>query len=132
MKKILLLAVIGMIAFTSCKKDDPIVLTPKDHLTKSAWKVQSKNGTIDDCRKDDLFTYNTDGNFILDFGVKCPSDLVDTVAGTWTLFDDDSKIQIKFDLGSFGSKIDTLSVIKLNEDNLEYIDKDGETWIWKH
>ncbi len=69
----------------SCGKDDAPSKTKTELITQAAWKFESegidmdKNGTIEvptgeveDCNKDDVFTFNTGGTGIRDEGgTKC-------------------------------------------------------------
>lgn len=133
MKKFLLLAVIGLIGFTSCKKDDPVIpeKTRKDYLTASDWKYKTINNGLSDCDSDDILTFTTDGNFTINFGSNLCNTNETRLEGTWSLFDEDSKVLKEYT--AFGNTLrDTLNIVKLNETTFEYIDENHNNIVLQH
>jgi Lipocalin-like domain len=99
MKKVLLVASIGLLLFTACKKKDDAAPTTCELTTAGITgtykltKVELNTGAgfsdvtnvfLDACEKDDLYNFNAAGVFILtDAGVACsPSG---TSTGTWSV-----------------------------------------------
>lgn len=95
-------------AFTACKKDkdESVALTKENlagtyKLTASTINGADVMAQMDDCEKDDLFKFNTDGTYEnVDAGAQCGTD----DGGTWTLpgnntisFDGDARTVEKFD-----------------------------------
>ncbi len=73
---------------TSCKKDDE--KTTKDYLAAHDWKVtereQANVSIIQDCEKDDIYTFHKDGEFHFDQGAtKCFETDLQQLPGTWSL-----------------------------------------------
>jgi hypothetical protein len=106
MKKILfaVLAVTTFMSFTSCKKSEDATCTLSASTITGTYKITSLklNGVdlfplSDACDKDDTFTLNANGSFIItDAGVVCTPSNNDT--GTWSLAG--STISIDGDTGN--------------------------------
>jgi hypothetical protein len=114
MKKLLLSLAAVTLLFTSCGKDDDNLVSRKAVITTGKWKLTAGNvsGTvsgvpinydiftvIEDCQKDDLGIFRPDMHFIVDAGaVKCDSaDDQQTDFGTWSLVENDTKLQFPLD-----------------------------------
>lgn len=119
-----MLAMALLVTFSACNKDDDDddnPMTPTEYLTAHSWLTTSVEispaleiytgivvddlyeeitllgqtfSFIDDCDKDDLVFFNTDGTVTEDAGaIKCdPDDPQQTDGGTWTLSDDGKTI----------------------------------------
>lgn len=88
---------------SSCKKD----VTRTELLTSGTWKLIALQATflgmttdsyaeMEECEKDNLFTFKTDNTLDLDEGpTKCkPDDPQIRNEGPWTLFENDTKINL--------------------------------------
>jgi hypothetical protein len=116
-KKMLFAAVVGLLTFTSCKKD-PLDTTL---LTTGKWKVtaDTRNGvdqfiTSKNCEKDNTWTFETLGFLTIDEGAtKCSaSDPQTYTAGRWSLSGTEQKKLIITEDKSNGY-IETLDIIEL-------------------
>jgi len=110
-----MLVVASLFVLSSCeKKSDPIKSTT-DYLTAGNWKVTGMTVSpgidvmgvvitdiyqymLEDCTKDDLIRFNTDGTVTEDEGAtKCdPDDPQTTNDGTWTLTDNDKTLTVMY------------------------------------
>ena len=133
-KLLSLLALAMVVTFSAYKKDDDNnSKTPIDYLTAGNWKVTGMTINpaitvlgieysdvytlfIEDCVKDDLIKFNTDGTLTEDEGAtKCDSgDPQTTNDGTWTLSDDGLTITINYP----GDDPEVATVKTLNGTNL--------------
>ncbi len=118
-----------MMVFSSCRKEEK---GPVDYLTEGEWKVTDvelnpgitiSGITIthvldflgDECSKDNLFKFNTDGTITEDEGpIAC--DPPSTTEGTWTLSEDGSSISAVF----WGFDTGTADIIILNESTFKF------------
>lgn len=120
----LLVLVAAMVAISSCKKDEDNSSTPsnnaskKELLTAKKWKATGLTlggadfwSQIEDCEKDNINTFKTDGLYIQDEGAtKCdPSDPQVITTSTWTFIDNDTKLVYDGDT----AKINELSASKM-------------------
>ncbi len=115
LKIISLFVIVFAIALTSCKKEEITTKTPTVYLTAGNWKVTGMTINpgievlgvvvtniyalgVQDCTKDDLITFNTDGKLTEDEGpTKCdPDDPQTTNDGTWTLSGDAKTLTILY------------------------------------
>jgi len=112
-------------SITACGKDDNPTpgKTKTELITQAAWKFETegidldKNGTIeapsgevDDCNKDDVFTFNTGGTGIRDEGTtKCEGTDPQSEAFVWQF--KDSEKELEFDGHLF--KLHTLNETSL-------------------
>lgn len=138
MKKIIqsigIFAIALTMVFTSCPKEDnndisQDIATPKtttQYLTAGAWKITALTGIIvdggieidlfaenDNCSKDDLITWNTDGTITNDQGAdNCePSDPQTTTGGSWTLSTDNKILTFHYP----DEAAITLTIIEIND-----------------
>jgi len=118
--------------FSACNKDDELI-TKTDLLTSSSWKVTAEiidpgfptfdnQGNItgstndifammDDCSKDNTFSFNTDKTLIMDEGAtKCESTAPQKTAGTWSFNSDETTLTITVD----GDPI-TMTILELTD-----------------
>ena len=127
MKKIILLLTIGttILFSSSCKPveeentpSNPTPASKTELLTSKVWKVtaftldgQNFFSQLDDCEKDDLTTFKTNGSFIEDEGAtKCNvSDPQIITSSTWKFIDNETKILVDGDTAT----IKTLSTTSL-------------------
>jgi hypothetical protein len=81
----------------SCKKDETIK-SVKEILTSKSWKMSSskQNGVeiIEDCTKDDIITFATDGTFTTTVGSTTCYYGETGNSGTWTLSSDGKTLTI--------------------------------------
>ena len=118
MKKIIMIALIGAIAvvsFQSCKKDDSG--SSSSGSVEGSWiQVGATSDGVntwndpdewDDCEKDDVTTFKSDGKYEVDEGAtKCdPADPQINESGTWSLSADKKTLT----LGSFAFDVVTLT-----------------------
>ncbi len=114
----------AMVAISSCKKDENNTSNPsnnaskKELLTAKKWKATglTLGGTdfwpqIEDCDKDNINTFKTDGVYIEDEGAtKCdPSDPQIITTSTWVFIENDTKLVYDGDT----AKINELSTSKM-------------------
>jgi hypothetical protein len=106
MKNIFLL--LGMAAaLGACKKSDDSPSTSRTELlTAKNWRLSTVSATVgglpvpssyilQDCTKDDFYKFNADKTLIQDAGaIKCSTSDPQTLAGTWSLNGDQSKLTI--------------------------------------
>lgn len=132
MKKIstLLLALTMAFTISSCSNDDDDNSTPANNnpgnnsptkteiLTGRTWKItgatidgQDIFGIFDDCDKDNIYQWKTNGDYVVDEGAtKCdPSDPQIETQSTWKFTDNETKIE--YDGDSYTIK--ELTVTKL-------------------
>lgn len=110
MKKALFAIVTLSVAFTACKKkDEPSEVTKTQMLTQGKWKItevyiEKDNvvaldyySTMEECEKDNLFTFNADYTITSDEGpTKCdPSVQQTTTDGKWALTNGEKDFTIK-------------------------------------
>ncbi|MFT3705462.1 MAG: DUF5004 domain-containing protein [Agriterribacter sp.] len=98
----LLLTVISIVSFSSCKKEDSKSKT--ELLTAAAWKIKANYSivgstrtdlmpTMEACEKDNTYTFKTDNTVIFDEGAtKCDDDDDQTDTGTWSLTENETKL----------------------------------------
>lgn len=86
----LLFTLLLAVAFvgTSCKKDDE--KTTKDYLVAHDWKVtlheQANVSVLEDCDKNDIYTFEKSGDFLFDQGAtKCFEADLQQIPGTWSI-----------------------------------------------
>ena len=110
-------------SLTACGKDDAPTKTKTQLITQAAWKFESegidmdKNGTIEvptgeveDCNKDDVFTFNTGGTGTRDEGgTKC--DVADPQSEPFVWQFKNSETELEFDDHLF--KLHTLNETSL-------------------
>ncbi len=133
MNKFLLLTTLILIA-SSCKKDTPTV-TPKktiDFLTEKSWKYLTINNHLKLCDADDVINFQLDAQFSIDLGANhCSTNEIDQITGSWTFINKETQVIKEFML--FGSPLtDTLTIIKLDDEKLEYIDENNNNVVLEH
>lgn len=113
-KLLSLLAIASIFVLSSCKKDET-TKSPTEYLTAGNWKVTGMTINpgievagivitdiyylmVQDCAKDNLIKFNTDGSVTDDEGAtKCSSDDPQTTTdGTWTLSTDSKTLTIYY------------------------------------
>lgn len=102
-KKILVLTFSTLLlAIISCKNDES-TLSVKDKLIANSWKLQSSktnevSDVIQDCQKDNILTFLSNGTYKLDSGeIKCDSVMDESESGPWTLSEDEKYIIVDED-----------------------------------
>jgi hypothetical protein len=120
---------------TSCKKEEA---APSQHqqmvnaISAAKWKIVSSeqvlpNGNqpkdIDECRKDNIWEYKSDGSFALYVGNNLCSQNEKTLYGTWSLSSDNKSITYTIDgLGSYTDEVVEISsgqvVFRYTTDNV--------------
>ncbi|MES2731906.1 MAG: lipocalin family protein [Bacteroidota bacterium] len=128
---------LSMTLFSSCKKKEEVSLPPAQLLAAKSWKLtdtgfmasgmpSSYFSHIDDCSKDDLEIYKSDGNQLTDEGVtKCSStDPQQTNNGMWTLSADGKIITLKK-----GTTITTYTITELTGTTFKYTSGDKSTGL---
>lgn len=127
------MAIALVLVFASCKKDDDNSMTPEEYLTAGNWKVTGMTINppitvlgieysdiytlfVQDCDKDDLIKFNSDGTLTEDEGpTKCdPDDPQTTTDGTWTLSENGVTLTINYP----GDDPEVATVKSLNGTNL--------------
>ena len=118
--KVLFLSLLSLtLFFSACNKDDELI-TKTDLLTSSSWKVTAETidpgfptfdnqgnitgstndlfAMMDDCSKDNTFSFNTDKKLIMDEGAtKCESTAPQKTAGTWSFNSEETTLIITVD-----------------------------------
>lgn len=90
------------LGFSSCK-DDEDSPSRKEILTGATWTVSARTSagipdTLEDCEKDDRFTFNTNGTIVSNEGaVKCDTSDAQTRSGTWSLSSDEKVLTLTED-----------------------------------
>lgn len=134
MKKIFIFtAIIFFNALISCKKEESVTPTPTVSakavlLTAKPWKITAWefnfNGVITDsyksilaCEKDDSYTFNADGKWVLNVNAnKCNWAIDQTIYnGTWKLVENDSKLY----LSEWSLRADNYVIEELSETTLK-------------
>jgi len=97
MKKLLLIALVAIV-FYGCKKDEEPIFN-KDFLTAKQWQPTAAKDSdgpivIDNCSKDDLLKFETNGTFTYGPGITKCDQSETVVAGTWSLSIDGKNITI--------------------------------------
>jgi hypothetical protein len=106
---LLLLAAICALTVASCSSDKNDALPSKaEMLIKSNWKITERTQVttdsagvsttttaLEDCLKDDTYTFSSGNKFTLDQGaIKCDSLAPQISTGTWALTENDNKLTI--------------------------------------
>ena len=106
--RILSLALLGLLFFTACQKDDPPPPT-KTELISRDWKITAMTavfpapiGTVDvfaqleTCEKDNITKVKADGTYTVDEGAtKCdPADPQIVETGNWSFTNNETKLTI--------------------------------------
>lgn len=102
--KIVMIVAVAAIAFSACKKDDDDSST-KSEMILGNWSPTDilLNGTslwelMDDCDKDDTYTFKADGSTLYDQGAqKCDPDDDQTEIDVYKLLENDTKILFEGD-----------------------------------
>lgn len=107
----------------ACKKTDEPTPTPEpvtktDFLTLQPWKPVSDkiagNELIQDCQKDDKYTFFTNGNQTIDFGpLRCNTEF-NVTDNTWMFANNETTLQIT---SADGSTI-PYELLKVSKDSL--------------
>lgn len=126
MKKTLL--VLSMIVgsaliFNSCKKDDDASASTNTEKITGTWTAsdlilggQSLWSSVEDCSKDDNYTFKADGTGTFDEGAtKCDPDDPQSEPATWKFIDNETKLVLDGD---------TSTILELTNNSLkmEYVD----------
>jgi hypothetical protein len=119
-----------MISVLSCKKDESTSGTAltsqernKEIIIASSWRISSQVKydaavTIQDCEKDDLYTFSADGTFTDNVGsLTCNGET--NSSGTWIIYADGTGL-LTFSTGSMGIHI-FKSQLVLTDANLDGI-----------
>jgi len=134
MKKLLFLAILGIFGLSSCKKEPaPITIKkPIDFLTEKNWKYLEFNNQLKACDADDVLSFSTGGDFIIELGSNhCTSNEGEQITGTWAFINEESQIIKEYTV--FGSLLtDTLSIIRLNEKEFKYVDENNNSVVLEH
>ncbi len=143
--RMLFLSVLSLtFLFSACQKDDDVTVNT-DLLTSSIWKMTAftvdpafptfdNEGNItgstndlfammDDCSKDDTYSFNTDKTLIIDEGAsKCDNSDPQKVTGSWSFNSDETTLTITFD-----GDPQTMTIIELTDKviKLKYTEVDG-------
>ncbi len=143
MKKLLFsLACISAFTFSSCEKDSDDAKTNIEILTSHSWKISGANadpalnllvdGEIltvtdvflyyDDCNKDNLYTYYTDGNRVMENSIKCDPSESSSTSTTWNFDSTETRLII-----ISSNKERDYEIELLDDDNLilNYMDNIG-------
>ncbi len=106
---------------TSCKKDE--VKTSQDLIAAHSWKMTGYTiagiSDLDDCEKDDIYTFDKDGEFQFDEGAtKCFESDFQQLTGNWAISTSTSPetLTITYDSGS--KPIDESKITELIEDRM--------------
>lgn len=112
-----------LLSLVACKKDDDTTETPEpttktDFLTLQPWKPVSDkingNELIQDCQKDDKYTFSDNGNHAIDFGpLRCNTEL-NVTNNTWAFANNETTLVIT---AAGGSAI-PYELITVNRDSL--------------
>ena len=121
--KLIALAAFSIIFLASCKKDNTDAETKTETLTQSSWKYDTHGVDIDgdlkltgseieiqDCEKDDVFTFSANGTAIYNLGADNCGASVPSYQGTWTFYDNET---------AFDYKGDKMRIISLTKDKFE-------------
>ena len=118
--------------FSACKKDDDVT-TKTDLLTSSSWKITAltidpalptfdNEGNItgstndlfamlEDCSKDDIYSFNTDKTLSMDEGAsKCDNSDPQKSTGSWSFNSDETTLTIKVE-----EYPETMSILELTD-----------------
>ncbi len=140
--RMLFLSVLSLtFLFSSCQKDDDVTVNT-DLLTSSIWKMTAVTvdpafptfdyegnitgstndffSMIEDCLKDDTYSYNADKSLVLDEGAsKCDNSDPQKVTGSWSFNSDETTLTITFD-----GYPQTMTIIELTDKviKLKYTD----------
>jgi hypothetical protein len=109
MKKIALIALSFTLGLVACKKDKPAEKTKLEMLTSGQWKITeiylAKDtvvaldyySTMEECVKDNFFTFNSNFSITSDEGAtKCDNSVAQTTTdGKWTLSNSDKTFTIE-------------------------------------
>lgn len=113
-KYLILFILVSVLTISSCKKDEA-TLSKRELLTARSWQLSSikENGVtdvLDECDKDNILTFLSDGTYTFDPNViKC--DLANVIeSGTWSLSSDEKFLIL--DDGSF------MTIIELSKTKL--------------
>lgn len=127
--KVAAIAICGVFAVTACKKKDESK-SKTTYLTQGAWKMTDielgAGGTFGSvfsqqpaCLKDDIYTFNTNGQVTKDEGaVKC--DTAQTETGTWAFTNDEGKLSVIVGGEDIGGDVSTL-----NDNTLQVVTNDS-------
>ncbi|MFX3626023.1 MAG: hypothetical protein ACN6I4_01565 [bacterium] len=126
------LLIASLLTFSNCKKEEdntPISSSPSTPTsstnmklltngTVKGWKfISSKfngNDITQECEKDDVYAFNTNGNYIVHTNAnKCSSNEPDEVANTWEFNNDEKEITWVTGFGTFEMKIIELTETRL-------------------
>ena len=123
MKKILSLCLLCTLFFiTSCDKDGTTVATKTELITSSSWKFDKAtasgfdiSGQIDACLKDNIITFQANGNgTIAEGAISCSPPAPPTF--TWTFNSAETELNVSTPL--FPGGTGTFVIVTLNQTNL--------------
>jgi hypothetical protein len=121
--KFLPLVAITAILLTSCYKGDS-EKTRKELLTQGGWVLQAKltkagaaadftdvTSTVSTCKKDDVLSYNTTGQYAKSEGAsKCNTSDPDLIAvGTWEFLNSESELKVTTSSSTITYKIEGIA-----------------------
>ena len=106
---------------TSCKKDDE--KTSKDFLTANSWKMTGYTiagiSDLDDCDKDDIYTFDKDGKFHFDEGAtKCFEAGFQQLTGNWAISTSTSPETLTITYDASAKPIDEAKITELTESKM--------------
>ena len=107
--------------FSNCNKTDNPPPTNSDYITKAQWKFDKAtssgadvSGFLDACYKDNLMTFQMNGNGVFDEGlIKCNSSDPQTTNFTWNFVNDGSLLNVS--AGIIAGQSGNFTIISLND-----------------
>lgn len=115
----LLLAVVFL--GTSCKKDDE--KTSEDLIAAHSWKMTGYTianiSDLDDCSKDDIYTFDKDGTYKFDEGAtKCDDGDPQQYTGTWAISTSTTPETLTITLDGVSLPIDESKITELTANKM--------------
>ena len=113
-----------LVVFSSCDKDETPPKTKTQLLAQGTWKFKSAtvsgsdvSGLLQTCQKDNLLTFNTNGNGVVSEGAtKCDPADPDSNPFTWTFASAETIINVSSPLFTNGST--SLTLVSLTDTEL--------------
>jgi hypothetical protein len=127
-------AILSLAALSSCNNDDDVKQSNTQLLTSHEWMISKAemsyagqtiditSSWIDDCEKDNVLTFNTDGSYKENVGANdCSGDEVNGT-GTWAWKSSESILSITIDGDADDVKVVALDskTLKINSGQMEY------------
>lgn len=121
-KPFLTVFMLGAVVFiSSCDKDDePKPKTKTELLTAQNWKVvklkvDGQEGQPEDCYGDNVYTFETDGDFRMQENTKCDPADPSSITGTWQFKSNEAVLSISQSLGGGASFTIDQQILELTE-----------------